>query len=159
RALGYWLRPTLQRLDTVVSVSQPAQKLATDTFKLQTSIVPNMVDTASYKLSSQRQQHDPPHLLFLGRLVERKGCEHFIKTLALLDMPFKADIVGDGPLRPKLESLVQKLHLTDSITFHGRVSEDDKRRLLKKADLAIFPATGGESFGIVLLEAMAAGSC
>jgi len=157
--LGYWLKPTTSRFDEVISVSRPAQLLARKSFGLESTIVPNMVDISSYRLSESLNSHDPARLIFIGRLVERKGCQHFIKTLAQVTEPFQATIVGAGQQRSKLEKLAVNLGLEDRVVFEGFVSEDRKRQLLANSDLAVFPATGGESFGIVLIEAMAAGSC
>lgn len=159
KVLGYWLKPTIQHLDAVMSVSKPAQALAKESFGLSSVIVPNMVDVKSYRLAGKRNQHDPARMIFVGRLVQRKGCEHFINSLSFLSMSFQASIVGEGNQRAKLEKLTKKLQLDKQITFHGFVSEVKKRQLLASADIAVFPATGGESFGIVLVEAMAAGSC
>jgi phosphatidylinositol alpha-mannosyltransferase len=159
KALGYWLKPSAGKLDAAMSVSKPAQQLAQESFGLQSVIVPNMVDVASYKLADSLQSHQPTEMIFVGRLVARKGCEHFIRSLALLDIPFHATIVGDGHERQKLEKLARHLNLAASITFEGFASESKKRKLLAGANIAVFPATGGESFGIVLIEAMAAGSC
>lgn len=157
--LGYWLKPTKVHFDAVMSVSSPAKELAAESFGLTSIIVPNMVDVSSYRLRKELNSHNPPNVIFLGRLVERKGCEHFIKSLALMNLPFQAVIIGDGNQRLKLQQLVKKLSLTSQVSFVGFVSEAEKRKLLSQADMAVFPATGGESFGIVLIEAMAAGSC
>lgn len=159
RVLGYWMKPTKPKFDAVMSVSKPAQKLAQESFGLRSQIVPNMVDVASFRLGKSLNHHAPPKIIFLGRLVPRKGCEHFIKSLALLQQPFQATIIGDGNQRAKLEQLVASHQLDRQVTFAGFVSEAKKRKLLSQADMAVFPATGGESFGIVLIEAMAAGSC
>lgn len=159
KLLGWLQKPSIVRFDSVLSVSQPAQALLKSSFGVESAIVPNMVDVSSYKLLSTRNAASPAELVFLGRLVTRKGCQHFLQALALVDKPYHATIIGDGPLRPKLEKLANELDVANKVTFAGRVSEADKRRLLSKATIACFPATGGESFGIVLLEAMAAGSC
>lgn len=159
KVLGYWLKPTVRHFDAVMSVSGPAQQLAEESFGLHSVIVPNMVDIQSYRLKTTLQQHQPPHIIFVGRLVQRKGCEHFIKSLPLLTSSFRATIVGDGNQRARLEKLVTSEGISDKVTFVGFVSEAKKRQLLASADMAVFPATGGESFGIVLIEAMAAGSC
>lgn len=159
KVLGYWLKPSSRHLDAVMSVSSPAQQLARESFKLSSVIVPNMVDVSSFRLANQRQSHQPTRLIFVGRLVPRKGCEHFVRTLAKLQEPFTATIVGDGEQRSKLDKLVVSHKLQDRVKFVGFVSEQKKRQLLADADIAVFPATGGESFGIVLIEAMAAGSC
>jgi phosphatidylinositol alpha-mannosyltransferase len=157
--LGYWLKPSKVHLDAVMSVSLPAQKLAADSFGLTSTIIPNMVDVASYRLAESLNRHEPTRLIFVGRLVERKGCEHLIRSLALVNAPFKLTVVGDGNQRDKLAKLCHKLKLNEVVTFAGFVDESQKRKLLSQSDIAIFPATGGESFGIVLIEAMAAGSC
>lgn len=159
KLLGWVQKPSVRRFDAIMSVSEPAQELLKTSYKVESTIVPNMVDAASYRLRTKRTTTSPPEIVFLGRLVERKGCQHFIQALARLKQPFQATIIGDGPLRAKLEASVQSHNLGSHIKFVGRVSEKDKRALLSKASIAIFPATGGESFGIVLLEAMAAGPC
>lgn len=159
KLLGWVQKPSVRRFDAIMSVSEPAQELLRTSYKVESTIVPNMVDAASYRLRTKRTTTSPPEIVFLGRLVERKGCQHFIQALARLKQPFHATIIGDGRLRAKLEASVQSHNLGSHIEFVGRVSEKDKRALLSKASIAIFPATGGESFGIVLLEAMAAGSC
>jgi hypothetical protein len=67
-------------------------------------------------------------------------------------------IASDGPDRAKLEALVDKLNVRDDTEFLGFIDEKDKPRLLSEADIACFPSLYGECFGIVLIEAMAAGS-
>jgi phosphatidylinositol alpha-mannosyltransferase len=67
-------------------------------------------------------------------------------------------ICGKGPLQAKLENYVQQHHLGHVVHFTGYVSEAEKPAYLASADIAVFPSTGGESFGIVLIEAMAAGA-
>jgi phosphatidylinositol alpha-mannosyltransferase len=67
-------------------------------------------------------------------------------------------ICGKGPLENRLKTYVKKQHLNHVVTFTGYVSERVKPNYLATADIAVFPSTGGESFGIVLIEAMAAGA-
>lgn len=67
-------------------------------------------------------------------------------------------IGGNGPQRSKLESLVKSLGLSGNVEFKGFIDETDKPRFLASAAIACFPSLYGESFGIVLAEAMAAGS-
>jgi phosphatidylinositol alpha-mannosyltransferase len=99
-------------------------------------------------------------IIFLGRLVKRKGCEHLINAIKLIDQnkKLKVAIVGDGLLKDKLMHKVKSYKLNESITFYGHVNEQHKKLLLSRAKLAIFPSVGGESFGIVLLEAMSSGA-
>ena len=67
-------------------------------------------------------------------------------------------IGGRGPLLADAEALVAKHGLGDVVTFKGFVTEEDKPQFFADADIAVFPALGGESFGIVLIEAMASGA-
>ncbi|MFV0287035.1 MAG: glycosyltransferase family 4 protein, partial [Demequina sp.] len=99
---------------------------------------------------------------FLGRLVERKGAVELIAALAALDPVVLARIEvrigGKGPLIGSLTEAVARHGLGDTVTFAGFVAEEDKAGFYADADIAVFPATGGESFGIVLVEAMASGA-
>jgi phosphatidylinositol alpha-mannosyltransferase len=70
---------------------------------------------------------------------------------------FEVVIAGKGPLTKDLKEFAHKNNLTN-VRFLGFVAEEQKPELLAGADIAVFPSTGGESFGIVLIEAMAAGS-
>jgi phosphatidylinositol alpha-mannosyltransferase len=97
-------------------------------------------------------------VLCLGRLEPRKGVETLLDAAKLLGAACPPIwIAGDGPLRAELERKTRMLGLS-RVSFLGEVSEDEKWKLLRRAALVVAPATGGESFGIVLLEAMAAGA-
>ena len=96
-------------------------------------------------------------VLYLGRLEPRKGVETLIEAIALLgsDAP-PVRIAGDGLSRGSLERSVKERSLR-SVSFVGEVDEGRKWELLRDASVLVAPSVGGESFGIVLLEAMAAG--
>jgi phosphatidylinositol alpha-mannosyltransferase len=97
-------------------------------------------------------------ILCLGRLEPRKGVSTVLEAAARLgERCPPLWIAGDGPLRGELEQLARALRLA-RVLFLGEVSEEDKWKLLRRAAVVVAPATGGESFGIVLLEAMAAGA-
>jgi phosphatidylinositol alpha-mannosyltransferase len=97
-------------------------------------------------------------ILYVGRLEVRKDVLTLIRAAAMLgsDGP-PVWIVGDGPLRATLEHEARQ-HGLANIRFFGEVSDEEKWRLLRRAALFVSPAIGGESFGIVLVEAMAAGA-
>jgi phosphatidylinositol alpha-mannosyltransferase len=109
------------------------------------------------------QYHDNKlTVLFLGRLVERKGCQLLLEAIAQLaktkNLPeFRVVICGRGHLEAKLKAFVKANGLEKIVEFTGFVSEEDKPRYYASADVSVFPSIGGESFGIVLLEAMASG--
>jgi phosphatidylinositol alpha-mannosyltransferase len=97
-------------------------------------------------------------LLFLGRLEPRKGVGTLLRALSLMGAEAPPLwVAGDGPLRSELERLAADLKLR-RVTFLGAVSDDRKWWLLRGARLLVAPSLGGESFGIVLTEALACGA-
>ncbi|HVA10632.1 MAG TPA: glycosyltransferase family 4 protein [Candidatus Dormibacteraeota bacterium] len=162
--LGLWCHRTLKRFDAMLSVSPAAAQFALKTFGVRSDISPNVIDYGRFAGAQPLPQYDDDVLtiLFLGRLVPRKGCQVLIKALAILkerdDLPkFRLVICGHGPLESQLKRIVQKDGLEDMVEFAGFVDEDSKTRYYASADIAVFPSSGGESFGIVLIEAMAGG--
>lgn len=158
--LGYYQRRSLAKLNTLVSVSLPAAKFAKQVFSMESTIIPNMVDVATFKSSPPITQTGK-RIVFLGRLVERKGCRQLVEAFGLVCQSqhnVSLIIAGRGPQRQELEALVKKMGMAHKVTFTGFVDENKKSQLLASADIACFPSTGGESFGVVLIEAMAAGA-
>jgi phosphatidyl-myo-inositol alpha-mannosyltransferase len=125
-------------------------------------VVPNGVDVARFADAEpfpDLRDPDRPALLFVGRLERRKGLEPLVRAFTRLkaDRPaLRLLVVGDGPERDRCASLLPS-RLREDVTFLGRVGHDDLPRYYATADLYVAPSLGGESFGIVLLEAMAAG--
>jgi phosphatidylinositol alpha-mannosyltransferase len=170
RLLGWWLRRSLRRFDKVFAVSPAAQLFAEQAFGLhEVAVMPNVAKLDSFAkaepfpgLASSGNDSDGAVVMFLGRLVARKGCDTFLEAVAQLrsrnGRPFKAVVCGKGPLLAELQDLAVRLGIDDIVSFTGFVSEEDKPRYLSAATVTAFPSTGGESFGIVLIEAMAAAS-
>jgi phosphatidylinositol alpha-mannosyltransferase len=162
--LGLWCRRSLRRFDTMLSVSPAAAKFAKKTFYISSTISPNVIDYSRFNQAQPLKQYadDTLTILFLGRLVRRKGCQLLLKALNNLsqrtDLPkFRLVICGSGPLEGALKRDVQKYGLNDIVEFAGFIGETIKPNYYASADLTVFPSSGGESFGIVLLEAMASG--
>jgi phosphatidylinositol alpha-mannosyltransferase len=162
RILGMVLKRSLRRLDRVFAVSEAAADLARRAYGLETDILPNVVKadvfTKAAPLDVPASQYT---IMFLGRLVPRKGCRVLLEALALLkDDPafssLKIYICGGGPLRDELTDFAVRSGIGSKVEFTGFVDEAAKASYLKTSDIAVFPSSGGESFGIVLLEAMAA---
>ncbi|HSX08307.1 MAG TPA: glycosyltransferase family 4 protein [Candidatus Saccharimonadales bacterium] len=161
RLLGIWLRRNLRRFDRMLAVSKVAQAFAKKTFRIPSEIVPNTIDLAPFFAGKPFEKYKGmPTIMFLGRLVERKGCRYLLEAAALLrktfKKPFRIVVCGGGPLEHELKLYVNAHGLADVVSFEGFISADDKPRYLASADIVTFPSTGGESFGIVILEAMAA---
>lgn len=161
RLLAVWTKRSLVRFSTVVSVSKAAADYAQETYNIATEVVPNVFD---YERFHQAQPLWPPtirkhRILFLGRLVERKGCRFLLEAARLLVErgrdDFEIVICGTGPLLASLQQYCQLHNLP--VKFSGFIDEADKPGVYASADISVFPSTGGESFGIVLVEAMASG--
>lgn len=150
----------LKRFDEIVSVSSAAAGFAKKTFGIDSTVLPNVIELDKFKVA-KAPKDGQPQVVFLGRLVERKGCRLLIDAFTILHRSrpeVQLTILGDGPQRQQLEKLVISNGVSDAVTFKGFIDEVDKPRYLAAADIACFPSTGGESFGIVLIEAMAAGA-
>lgn len=149
------------RFDEIVSVSQTAADFAASYSLIEAErIVPNMLDDLGERLPIHRDVCDKPvDIVFVGRLVHRKGVKPLIDAVAQIEQrqPSVA-IVGEGPLRPQLERRVRRAGLTSQIAFLGALNDRDKIALLSRAKIACFPSLFGESFGLVILEALAAGA-
>ena len=126
------------------------------------TVIPNGVEVDRFRdVAPLEGIHDParPTLLFVGRLEQRKGLEPLIRAFTLLkaERPdLRLLVVGDGPERQRCQELLPT-RLRADVVFLGRVADADLPGCYAAADLYVSPALGGESFGIVLLEAMAAG--
>lgn len=99
---------------------------------------------------------DPHHLLFIGRLVSVKGADVALRALAQLNTSYTLTLCGDGPERDELEQLTTTLGLGDRVTFEGWVDHGGLRSHVQRASIQLVPSRY-EPFGIVALEAIAAG--
>lgn len=118
-------------------------------------LVPNMVQ-APFTLKA-RQFHSPPVIGLMGRMVAKKGFDLLLASLALLkqkNVNFRAILAGDGKEHDALQAKAQALGLSNIVTFPGWV--EDKQQFFDQIDIFCLPSHH-EPFGIVLLEAMAAG--
>ena len=164
KVLAIWCRRSLKRFNEVVSVSQAAQRFAKSIYGLQTEVLPNVFDYQRFHDAKPFEQQAPvKNILFFGRLVPRKGCQLLLEAAARLindsDVPdFAITVCGKGPLMRELQHYAERNGLASRISFKGFIEEADKPRYYASADIAVFPSSGGESFGIVLLEALASGS-
>jgi phosphatidylinositol alpha-mannosyltransferase len=166
--VGYYygrplLQPYLAHLHRGIAVSEPARAFFNKYFpQFPLRVVPNGVNIEVYRpgLSPIRHLRDERvNVLFVGRLEKRKGLSDLLRGYEFLRARVQNTrliIVGDGPLRGRVESFISKHRLKDVVTS-GYVPDSVLPRYYSSADIFCAPATGRESFGIVLLEAMAAG--
>lgn len=160
RVVTPYTKSILKYLDCLTAVSEPAAHYVRTLTDQPIEIIPNGIDLSKYH--ALHLPHAPTHrlkkILYIGRLEGRKGIKHLIDAFARLDDPrARLIIAGDGPDREKLEFYATE-NGVEHVSFEGYISEKQKLRLLRRADIFCSPATSGESFGIVLLEAMAMGT-
>jgi phosphatidyl-myo-inositol alpha-mannosyltransferase len=155
------LEPLMRRVTRRIAVSDAARRTVARYFPGDYEVVPNGIDVARFHASARRQRErsdDRRQVLYVGRLEPRKGVEHLIDAIAIAERQIpdlRLAIVGDGPDRDALTARARDARV--DACFAGAVTDDQLPAYYHAADLVCSPATGGESFGIVLLEAMAAG--
>jgi glycosyltransferase involved in cell wall biosynthesis len=97
-----------------------------------------------------------PWLLFVGVLRYYKGLDYLLR--AMIEVPARLMIVGDGPMGPTLRAQVQSLGLSDRVAFAGRVSDADLPVYYQAADIFVLPSCErSEAYGLVQVEAMTSG--
>jgi phosphatidylinositol alpha-mannosyltransferase len=164
----YWLFRRLlekraRRLDRRMAVSEAARVFVSRYFPGNYEIVPNGIDCTRFRpgIEPLAQYRDGRiNVLFVGRLDPRKGVPYLCKAMPLVGRELGGNvrflIVGEKGLRARLCPRPADLRGAE-IAWIGRVSPEDLPRYYATADIFCSPATGQESFGIVLLEAMASG--
>ena len=156
------LRGHAARLHGRIAVSAAARHFIDRYFPGDYKVIPNGVDVARFAsaVPIARWQDGVPNVLFVGRHEPRKGLLDLLKAHRILRRTGSQSrllVVGSGPQEREARRYVATRGLS-GVEFLGRVTDDEKAQLYKTADVYASPATGGESFGIVLLEAMAAGT-
>lgn len=143
------LQPQLEKVRGGIAVSEMARRWQVEQLGGDPVLIPNGVDTAKYR-RARSASPGPVKVVFLGRIDEpRKGLDILLRALVLLGRDpgdVEVTVIGGGRQRD-----------INGVRFVGRVSEEEKARILGESDIYVAPNTGGESFGIVLVEAMAAG--
>lgn len=122
-------------------------------------ISPPAINLARWR-SARRMRSGGPHLVFMGRLEERKGVRVLLEAWANIAAALpeaRLTIAGDGKLRDFLKQFAHDRNLS-RVKFHPPPSDAEAPVLIAGADFFVAPATGGESFGLVLIEAMSAGA-
>jgi len=167
-----YTKSVLKYLHELVAVSEPAAEYIGELTDRTITIVPNGVDINHFAKASAEPtatmaeavvksitEASGKVVLHIGRLERRKGVKHLLQAFQLLqenNEDVSLVLAGNGPDREKLEELTTTLGLRN-VTFLGFVSEEEKLYLLQNADLFCAAALYGESFGVVLLEAMSSG--
>ena len=160
--VGKWFAGRLNdKLHGRIAVSGAARHFISRYFRGDYRIIPNGVDLDRFADAEpfEELRDGTINILFVGRFEERKGLIHLLRAYHRLrkrHVDARLLIIGSGPKQREYRRFVGLRQIRD-VEFLGRVSDDAKARYFASADIFCAPATGQESFGIVLLEAMAAG--
>ena len=152
RVLNKTARWAANHLSARVAVSEAAKELASRYLDGDYQVLFNGIETARYlKIDAQRETQ--PTIFFCGRFEPRKGLEVLLGAMKHLPANFALWIAADGPGIDEMHKLYENDH---RISWLGRITETDKLDRLSRCNVFCAPSLRGESFGIVLLEAMAA---
>lgn len=157
------LKSIIKKADLIVANSSYTKNLLHDFYpEIQAEVIPEGFSVVSK--GSGKKEENSKKILFVGRLVERKGVEYLIRAIPLVsqELDAKLDIVGDGEMRSKLEELAHSLKIKDRVNFTGRVEETLLDKYYQECDLFVLPAIvdskgDTEGLGMVLVEALSYG--
>jgi phosphatidylinositol alpha-mannosyltransferase len=159
RVITPYTKTILKPLGELTAVSEAASEYVTSLTSKKPVIIPNGIDLAKYR-PKPKTSGKVKTIVYVGRLEKRKGVRCLVEAFALLakdNEDIQLQIIGDGTDRAKLEEFVDHKRIP-RVVFKGYVSEEEKITAIQEADVFCSPALYGESFGIVLLEAMALGT-
>lgn len=153
-----YMKAILKHLDELTAVSDAAAEYVRSITHAPVRIIPNGIDVAKYGGYKPKKTSQAETILYIGRLERRKGLKYLLRATRELQRSHpKARLLlaGDGTDRRELENYSQEIGV--KVQFLGFVDEQTKLELFKTSSVFCSPARYGESFGIVLLEAMSSG--
>lgn len=151
-------RLVLRRADRVVAVSEAIRYDSLDSAdsRVHSEVIGNPYSSELFRILPEVARVD--RIVFLGRLVSDKGVDLLLRSFAEMQRPsWCLTIIGDGPERPALEDLVQKLGICQSVQFLGVLQGEPLVRTLNQHQLMVIPSRWREPFGVVALEGLACG--
>jgi phosphatidylinositol alpha-mannosyltransferase len=155
-----FLEPVIEKLNARIAVSEAARETLTEHLDTDAIVVPNGIYASLYRDGKLDERWTGNTIGFIGRFEEpRKGLSVLIDALPAIiaEIPdIKIFVAGPGDSEDTLKEIQPALR--SRFTFMGRISEEEKANFLASVGLYIAPNTGGESFGIILAEALAAGA-
>ena len=159
-AIGPILEPVIEKLSARIAVSESARLTLTAHLETDAIVIPNGIYADNYRDGSSRPEWQGNTIGFLGRFEEdRKGLPVLLDALPIISRfipDIRVLIAGPGDSEEVLAKVDPQLR--NRVEFLGKISEEDKADFLASVSLYIAPNTGGESFGIILAEAMAGGA-
>lgn len=150
-----------ENADALVANSNELKRFAENFYhKKPILVIHNGVDVEKFEIAVKKEIEKEIRILFVSRLIERKGLQHIIPMLkniqSLVSSPINLIIVGDGPYREILEKLVEQYDVKDIVQFVGGKEKNELSEYYRNADIFILPSRM-EGMPNVVLEAMASG--
>jgi len=150
---------TLNKAQLLVIVSKSLQEhIESFGIKNRCKIVPNVVNMRFFS-QTPKNKDGKKRIIFIGILTPRKGIPYLLDAIKIViskRKDFFLDIVGNGPFMGDYKRMVEELDITEVVKFHGKITDVEKLKLLQTSDFMVLPSLY-ESFGVVLIEAMACG--
>lgn len=161
-----FLRHVIRTADAVTAISTYTSDMIRRIYERPVELIPfgATVDAEATRPVARPPKRAPFELLFVGRLVERKGLRYVLDAILRLRDRYDVSlrVVGDGPLRPWLEARTAELGLRDRVNFEGFVLKEELGRRFAECDVFVLPAVvdakgDTEGLGVVLVEALSYG--
>jgi len=154
-------RKYINKADKIIAVSKVAANFISyfidDSKKI--LVIPNGIKMKEFLVKDKK--FDAKTVLFVGRIVYRKGIHVLVEAMSKVikkKKEAKLIIIGEGYFRPFIENLIKIYHIEKNVIFKKGLSRHQLKKYYQRANIFVCPSLFGESFGIVLLEAMASGT-
>ncbi len=162
------LAPMLESADVIVATSPKMFETSEvlKKFRAKGRVIPLFVDTDHFLPSGNVFDYSPHFnrqgkkiVLYVGRFGRYKGLDYLLKAMNLIEDRYHLVLIGDGPEKDRLTSLIDELNLKNRVTMMPHVAYSKLPEIYRSADVFVLPSTDrGEAFGLVALEAMACGT-
>lgn len=160
-AIGPILEPAIEKLSARIAVSEAARLTLTDHLDTDAVVIPNGIFASRYQDGVPQTKWQGNTIGFIGRYEEpRKGLSVLLDALPVIARfvpDVRVIVAGPGDSTEVEKSIDPQLR--ERFTFLGKISEEDKANFMSSIAVYVAPNTGGESFGIILAEALAGGAC
>lgn len=161
KVIGPFLKIIWKNAEALIANSEGLRKFASDFYdRSPIEVIHNGVDADKYFPNSRKRDENLINLVFVSRLIERKGLQFLIPQLrdisARIEKNLQLTIVGDGPYREKLEQDVKKYQVENIVKFIGQKNKDELPVYYQTGDIFVFPSKR-EGMPNAVLEAMACG--
>ena len=159
-AITPFIEPVIEKLTARIAVSEAARETLQIHLDTDAVVVPNGIYTKKFSDAHSDPRWSGNTIGFIGRFEEsRKGLSVLIEALpSIMEKIPDVRVIVAGPGNPATVLEEMEPHLRQRFTFLGRISEEEKANFMSSVSIYVAPNTGGESFGIILAEALAGGA-